>query len=225
MRWPLQFALATLAVQIALAAHGQRMVGNTAHGGIPTAASCTQSTPRPLPEKNRAQLVGGFSVCFPAEPYRIQRRSGAGLERKTPQGGYYACYTNTRSRAAASAGYQNSESSIALSESILMAISKELLDEQTAQLTHGAATAIVREEPVRVGIHHARKIIYPTQAFYGSGTVNAYTLVVALVAQGLTCQFTFIPTAASAAQAEAFADYFFATIRPEIQPALGAVGK
>lgn len=194
--------------------------------GVATASGCADDgtlvsngpdEAKELRESQRFQLSNGLSVCLPSEPRAIQRRTGFGLECKTSEGAYYAyCCTAHRSGDASTTVSARSQSA-AVSESQLTADSNAMLDIQIAQLARDSRKNILHNEPIRIGVHRARRITYRTQVDYGDGFVNAHTIIVALAPQGRVCQFTFVPSAACPSSAALYADRFFATIRPAIQ--------
>lgn len=170
-----------------------------------------------LPEQQRFQVGHGLSVCLPAEPRHIHRRNGAGLQCITSKGAYYAyCCTAHRSSDASTTVSARSQSA-AVSESQLTADSNAMLDIQIAQLARDSGKNILHNEPIRIGVHRARRITYRTQVDYGDGFVDAHTIIVALAPQGKVCHFTFVPSTTCPSRTAIYADRFFATIRPAVQ--------
>lgn len=169
------------------------------------------------PESRRVQIAGGFSVCLPLETRPLNRRDGAGLECKTAEGAYYAYHFSPRHGNVLPTFFPARGQSPIVSESQLEAASNAMLNAQVALLGQAKNNAILHEEHIRVGVYYGRRITYRTQADYGDGIVNAYTVIVALAPQGKICQFTFVPSILFAAQADAFAKAYFDSIRPTVR--------
>lgn len=173
------------------------------------------------PESQRVPIACGFSVCFPMESRPLKHRDGAGLECKTAEGAYYAYLFTPLEGGLLPASRSGANGTLVVSEGQLKAVSNAMLNTQIALLGQAKDKVILREEPIRVGVYYGRRVTYRTQADYGNALVNAHTVIVALAPQGKICQFTFVPAALFAAQAEALANTFFNTIRPAMRPCDG----